>query len=133
MLSSIEQESAWCVKSIDNALLHLEMFSERAHAALPMIDRIIDYTREAPFDEEDEYRLAFWTQLRMHLITVHGVPQVIEKEKDDCQICQGRRGGVKGNENVDEGVIICDYCSSDRMTFDQVKAETVTEPKGEQT
>ena len=31
-------------------------------------------------------------------------------EKDNCQICHGANGGVKGNENVINGVIVCDYC-----------------------
>ena len=29
---------------------------------------------------------------------------------DNCQICHGSKGGVKGNENVINGVIVCDYC-----------------------
>ena len=32
---------------------------------------------------------------------------------DDCQRCFGERGGVKGNENVIDGVVLCDYCSAD--------------------
>lgn len=32
--------------------------------------------------------------------------------RDHCEICHGRRGGVRGNENVVGwlGVIMCDYC-----------------------
>lgn len=30
---------------------------------------------------------------------------------DRCQICRGRNGGVRGNENVIDGVVMCDYCS----------------------
>lgn len=29
---------------------------------------------------------------------------------DNCEVCHGERGGVPGNENVVNGVIICDYC-----------------------
>lgn len=31
---------------------------------------------------------------------------------DNCRICGGHRGGVLGNENVVEGVVVCDYCSA---------------------
>ena len=32
---------------------------------------------------------------------------------DNCQKCHGERGGVRGNENVVGGVVLCDYCSMD--------------------
>jgi hypothetical protein len=31
---------------------------------------------------------------------------------DDCQVCHGKWGGIKGNENVIDGIIMCDYCST---------------------
>jgi hypothetical protein len=30
--------------------------------------------------------------------------------RDACQVCDGERGGTPGNENVVNGVIVCDYC-----------------------
>lgn len=33
-------------------------------------------------------------------------------ERDRCQLCNGWRGGVPGNENMVRGVIVCDYCSA---------------------
>lgn len=36
-------------------------------------------------------------------------------QKDNCQKCKGSRGGVKGNENIVNGKILCDYCDSDLM------------------
>jgi hypothetical protein len=37
------------------------------------------------------------------------------KLPDDCEMCGGQRGGVRGNENVLERggvrVVMCDYCS----------------------
>jgi hypothetical protein len=30
--------------------------------------------------------------------------------KDNCEICHGKRDGTRGNENVVNGKIICDYC-----------------------
>lgn len=29
---------------------------------------------------------------------------------DNCEICHGTKGGVEGNENVINGVVVCDYC-----------------------
>lgn len=34
---------------------------------------------------------------------------------DKCEKCKGKRGGVRGNENVVGGVILCDYCSADDL------------------
>lgn len=30
--------------------------------------------------------------------------------RDNCEICLGHKGGVLGNENVVDGIILCDYC-----------------------
>ena len=35
---------------------------------------------------------------------------------DGCEICEGSRGGIKGNENVVDGVVMCDYCHADQIT-----------------
>lgn len=36
------------------------------------------------------------------------------REPDDCDFCQGSKGGVKGNENVRaDGKVFCDYCDAD--------------------
>lgn len=34
---------------------------------------------------------------------------------DGCEVCGGTKGGVPGNENVIEGIVMCDYCHSDQM------------------
>jgi hypothetical protein len=31
---------------------------------------------------------------------------------DGCELCNGRRGGVPGNENIIDGKRVCDYCHS---------------------
>lgn len=36
-------------------------------------------------------------------------------EKDACQICHGERGGVPGNENIVDGIVMCDYCHADTL------------------
>lgn len=36
--------------------------------------------------------------------------------KDKCQVCFGKKGGVRGNENIvnvnGKKIIMCDYCSA---------------------
>jgi hypothetical protein len=44
--------------------------------------------------------------------------------KDACEVCKGESGGVPGNENIVNGVVMCDYCSSKTM-------EPVSAPTGE--
>lgn len=31
--------------------------------------------------------------------------------RDDCQVCLGWSGGTPGNENIIDGVIVCDHCT----------------------
>jgi hypothetical protein len=31
--------------------------------------------------------------------------------RDDCKVCGGRKGGVRGNENIVNNVVMCDYCT----------------------
>ena len=33
-----------------------------------------------------------------------------EKYPDNCEICKGTNLGVRGNENVIDGKVVCDYC-----------------------
>lgn len=35
--------------------------------------------------------------------------------KDRCEVCHGTRGGVPGNENIIDGKVMCDYCTSDAI------------------
>jgi predicted CXXCH cytochrome family protein len=35
--------------------------------------------------------------------------------KDNCENCHGTRGGVRGNENIVDGKVLCDYCHADTM------------------
>lgn len=34
-----------------------------------------------------------------------------QQEPDNCQFCLGAKGGVRGNENNMNGVVVCDYCT----------------------
>lgn len=31
--------------------------------------------------------------------------------RDECEFCQGAKGGVRGNENRFSGITVCDYCT----------------------
>lgn len=31
---------------------------------------------------------------------------------DNCETCKGKSGGVRGNENIINGKVVCDYCHS---------------------
>jgi hypothetical protein len=43
-----------------------------------------------------------------------------EPEKDKCEQCHGKKGGVPGNENVmEDGTILCDYCTVERWAKEQ--------------
>ena len=34
---------------------------------------------------------------------------------DNCEVCKGEKGGVRGNENIIDGIVMCDYCYCDRI------------------
>lgn len=48
------------------------------------------------------------------LVVLCGVVYFMIRElltlRDKCQVCGGKCGGVRGNENIVNGVIVCDYC-----------------------
>lgn len=33
-----------------------------------------------------------------------------EKYPDNCKVCKGTNGGVRGNENIIDNIVMCDYC-----------------------
>ena len=52
--------------------------------------------------------------LLYEIVTENEVEVYHSRLKDNCEVCKGSRGGVRGNENVIEGVVMCDFCSMDR-------------------
>jgi len=59
-----------------------------------------------------------WAAALMHVVHVISeaekdliVETILPKETDNCEICHGDKGGVRGNENVIDGKLVCDYCS----------------------
>jgi len=54
---------------------------------------------------------------------------------DNCQVHGCCRKGMRGNENhlpvaKDKYVIVCDYCSSANMNWEQEKAQYYQHPEG---
>lgn len=45
---------------------------------------------------------------------------------DNCEICLGAKGGVRGNENRIRGVVVCDCCHYD-STVDVEAARRISE------
>lgn len=47
-----------------------------------------------------------------HLENIQGLLAMIGNPPgpDGCQVCRGAKGGAPGNENVRDGVVVCDYC-----------------------
>lgn len=43
---------------------------------------------------------------------MHTTGRGLDGKRDGCELCKGERGGVPGNENVINGVVVCDYCSA---------------------
>lgn len=55
-------------------------------------------------------------------------PQTLGAELDNCEVCRGSKGGVRGNENRINGIVVCDYCSADgsyRLHNKDVKNENI--------
>jgi hypothetical protein len=60
----------------------------------------------AKFTEERIEELeAYVTALKETLY--HELPS---KYPDNCEVCKGENCGVRGNENIIDGVTMCDYC-----------------------
>ena len=47
-------------------------------------------------------------------INFRKLERMIRPPKDGCQVCNGECGGVKGNENIIDGIVMCDYCDAAR-------------------
>jgi len=47
---------------------------------------------------------------------------------DNCEVCLGAKGGVRGNENRIGGLVVCDYCHSDGSADREVEARLAAVP-----
>ena len=51
----------------------------------------------------------------------------VVEPKDNCQLCHGKKGGVAGNENIVDDIIMCDYCHVEYMESEErVRNKTET-------
>lgn len=84
-----------------------QVYSERA-----AVQKCQDANHSAAVGCElaDAVRFAQDMGVDLHALTPN------EIEVDDCSRCHGSRGGVKGNENIVNGVLLCDYCCADDLT-----------------
>lgn len=61
----------------------------------------------------------------MKFFTTMRIPRFIERLwallPDECDVEGCSRQGVRGNENIIEGMIVCDYCSSKKMDGHELK------------
>lgn len=44
-----------------------------------------------------------------------------EKYPDNCEVCKGAKAGVRGNENIVDDVVMCDYCTLDAISADAMR------------
>lgn len=79
-----------------------------------------DYTPQEGLDFEEELTVEGLGILNHALTHVKGLvvenlgmwTRSLMEPLDDCEKCQGARGGVLGNENImPDGRILCDYCT----------------------
>lgn len=84
--------------------------------ALPIA--FVDYSEAKKEIEEADQNCHIET------IELHGkLPGASDQQLDNCQICKGAKGGVPGNENVIDNVVMCDYCHAAKIKSDQQKQE----------
>ena len=48
---------------------------------------------------------------KTHVIKLHA--ELWAMQKDECEFCLGTSGGILGNENIIDGVKICDHCHAE--------------------
>lgn len=80
------------------------------------MDKAFEWFKPSPFAERQKrvkMQLVALAALETDAWVRHirdGMP-----ERDNCQVCMGAKGGTKGNENVIDGVVTCDYCHAAQM------------------
>jgi hypothetical protein len=71
---------------------------------IKLVEAAQKYISEPKGPDEDDHRILIYGILQQELFRL-GV-------RDECEECKGESGGVPGNENVVDGRVLCDYCSS---------------------
>lgn len=49
--------------------------------------------------------------------------QLNRLKHDNCEMCMGIKGRTPGNENVIDGIVVCDYCHSILMEMARFRKE----------
>jgi hypothetical protein len=52
---------------------------------------------------------------QLHLGTSQLQHGVLQQPLDNCVRCKGSKGGVRGNENIVDGEVLCDYCHAEGL------------------
>lgn len=75
---------------------------------------------ENPVPEDKEIATMTMDQIEEALKEPGGIGYTLKESKlDDCEVCKGAMGGVPGNENYVEGVVMCDYCHASKKIEDK--------------
>jgi len=70
-------------------------------------------------DDHLDYRYYYGEAKTEALARLAALLRAVHAERenlDNCEICKGTKGGVKGNENIIDGVVMCDYCDAEKMS-----------------
>jgi hypothetical protein len=89
-----------------SALKTIEMLNETAARRDALFGSVVA--------ELTEYRRLFGSEYETH-VKKYGAPSATlqqEIPKDRCEFCRGEKGGTPGNENVVEGIVVCDFCTA---------------------
>ena len=104
------------IAELSNLLIKQEnltsMYQERKNNLLSATEGLVKYAHRIAEMAEIEDNHPFWAWIEDASDCISKEKQMLAvNEKDDCEICGGEKGGTKGNENIINGVVMCDYCS----------------------
>jgi uncharacterized small protein (DUF1192 family) len=54
---------------------------------------------------------------------IAAIAKAAREPLDNCSLCHGARGGVRGNENIVDGVVMCDYCHAEKIQREKARSE----------
>lgn len=94
------------------------LYDGTTEAKLILLGILRDYSAQEGLSPEDELSTQAQGILQHALFYMKGIDVPVPgmwsfnffDNVDDCQICHGEEGGELGNENLINGVRVCDYC-----------------------
>lgn len=79
--------------------------------SIKVLNRVLDYcydnSNDCEHPGEDDPAVMRIIQFVEKLLFAEGA-------RDACQVCKGEKGGVPGNENIVDGIVMCDYCFAEK-------------------